>query len=64
MRLRLAELVKGRKLEVPIVELEVVILVQIQRMLDEGDHDSADRIVLRNAVLALRELQDLRNQSL
>ena len=52
------ELVSGRKLEVSVEELEAELLVWIQRLLDQGDHDQADRLVLVNATLAVRELSD------
>jgi hypothetical protein len=57
-----AQLIKGRKLQVPPQEAEAIFLVQVQRILDEGDHDSADRYLWTHAVLAVRELRDLREQ--
>lgn len=56
------DLVVGRKLQVPVDELETSFMVQIQRILDEGDHDSTDRMLWTQAVLALRELSDLRRR--
>lgn len=54
------DLVRERKLEASPQELEAELLVWIQRLLDQGDHDQADRLVLVSAVRAVRELADLR----
>lgn len=55
-------LVVGRKLQVPVDELEAKFMVQIQHILDQGDHDSTDRMLWAQAVLALRELSDFRRR--
>ena len=56
------DLVKGRKLEVPPKHAEAIFLVQVQRILDEGDRDSTDRMLWTHAIHAVRELEDLRKK--
>lgn len=56
------EVVKGRQLLVSLKGAEAAFLNQIQRILDEGDHDSTDRMLWTYAVLAVRELEDLRGK--
>ena len=58
----LKDLVKGRKLQNPLKEIETAILIRIQYILEDGDHDSADRMMWTQTVLALRELEDLRKK--
>lgn len=60
---QLSRLVVGRKSGVPLDELEAEFLVWIQRILDQGDHNSADKILLYNAVLLVRECVDLRKKA-
>jgi len=58
---RVDELISTRKdVEVPLEELDAHLKIIIQRGLDEGDHDLADRLILIQALLAVRELADLR----
>jgi hypothetical protein len=51
----------GAKLEgVSPLALQSAYMVWIQRILDQGDHDSCDRVQLKLGILALRELERLR----
>ncbi len=56
----MSDVVIGRKLEISTGDLELSLIVRIQGIIDAGDHDQADRILLTHSVLALRELEDLR----
>ena len=58
----LSELVVGRVLEIPLELFETLILGQIQMIQNEGDRDSTQRTLLRNAVFLARECTDLRKR--
>ncbi len=55
-----SNLVNGRKLEYPLDDLEFAILVQIEKIPEYGVNSLAEKTLLCNVVLALRELEDLR----
>jgi hypothetical protein len=58
----LEELVKGRRLQIPTEQAELIFLGKIQWIQDVGNHDLADKEVWTLAVLAVRELEDLRKK--
>lgn len=58
----LSELVVGRELEISLDVFETLILVQIQMIQNEGDYDSTQRTLLRNAVFLARECADHRKR--
>ena len=57
------DLVKGRFLPFTTEYMEAMLMVRIQDILDQGNHNQADRELLTYAVLAVRELKDLRDRS-
>ncbi len=54
--------VRGRKLESPIDDLELAVLVQIQQISEQDLNGRSSRAMLGDIVLALRELSDLRKE--